>query len=870
MRDGMEDVNRLLESSSLPEAARAPIAGAVSLPGLRPVERVDVARELIAHFEDGLASGREVDDLLADFGNNRIAADLIRRSKRAGRRARAVDERTGRSGDAIVYVLARDLRYAFRRLRQSPGFTLAAILSLALGIGANTAIFSVVNLLLLKQLPVNRPDELVEIYESSTDTPHGVFSIPDYFDFRDRTTDAFKIIAGTRVTLGAMDVDGAAENLMIEAVTGTYFPLLELPPTAGRLLGPEDDVSRGSHPVVVLDHGFWQRRHGGDPGIVGNDVVVSGIPLTVIGIAPEAHLGMIRGLRPDLYVSVQMIGAIQGSDFNELEARGNHSFFVRARLADGVSLEQATQAARAVEVDLRQLYPDYWRADNEFMLVPTADVVLFPAFDGALSAGAWLLLAVVGMVLLMACANLAGFLLARAVDRRKEISVRLALGATRGKLIGQLLSETVLLSSVGGAAGLALAWWMLRALAAADIPFPIPLTFDFAIDTRVMLFAGLTSVLTGVLFGLAPALRATGYGIAATLRDESAGAGHGGRLRLRNVLVIGQVAVSAVLLVAAGLLMRSVSAMYTIDPGFGSEPTAIVSVSVPANRYDAAERAVLIDELMDRFAAMPSVDAVGLTTNLYLNLTNTSTNGVAVDGVAPPPGRDFLAVDWAVVDSGFFNTVGIPIVAGRNFDDTDTADARPVAIVSREFVARFYPDGQPLGRTFTDDNGVVYEIVGVTADTKVRTISEPTRPYWYVPHSQVNRQFVTFVARTSQDAEATAAAMLRSLREHAPDLMVSETKTMAEHLDVVRFPARVAALTVGAFAVLALALAAVGLFGLVSYAQAQRSREVRHPHGTGRRGRLRSRAPVARRSQAGGHRRRDRAPRRGRYLEVAR
>lgn len=455
--DAVEDVRRLIEGSGLPASIGERVLSAVAGQRLRAPAAVDVAQELIAHFQDGLDAGREESELLSSFGDGEDVGRLIGRGKRVARRREAARERVGARGDSIVFVVLRDLRYAVRRMTQSPGFTATAVLSLALGIGANTAIFSVVNGLLLRRAPVERPEELVDIYESSENVPFSVFSYPDLVDFRDGTREVFSHVAGSALSMGSSSTESGVESLLLEAVSGSYFSLLGLPPEVGRLLGAEDDVAPGAHAVAVLGHGYWQRRFGGDPSVVGQTLRINRTVLTIVGVASREYPGNLKGIVIDAFVPLMMLDAIEDAGGSSLESRRTQGTFVKARLAPGVSLEQAHAAVLAVETRLREEHPDIWTEDNRFLTYRTSEVILFPQFDGAVRASAWMLLAVVGTVLLIACANLASFLLARAVQRRKEIAVRLALGATRGKLVGQLLTETLLLSLLGGAAGITLA-----------------------------------------------------------------------------------------------------------------------------------------------------------------------------------------------------------------------------------------------------------------------------------------------------------------------------------------------------------------------------------------------------------------------------
>ncbi|MGD2068565.1 MAG: ABC transporter permease, partial [Gemmatimonadota bacterium] len=467
-----------------------------------------------------------------------------------------------------------DLKYAFRRVLRSPGFTLVAILSLGLGIGANTAIFSLVNAVLLRELPVRDPGSLVEVYTSEEDGyPYSSSSYLDYADLREGP-DAFTDVVGTRTFVARMDLGPEPVIVFGEAVSWDYFEALGVPMALGRSFLSEEDETGGGVPVAILGYRTWQTEFAGSRDVLGRSVRLDGQAYTVVGVAPERFTGTMPVMVTGLYIPLSMTEALQGFA-GQLERRGSRSMFLKARLAPGVTVAQANEALEAFSTALAERYPD----SNEHRImsaVPTGDVALHPLVDRMLKPVAALLLGVVVLVLLIACANLASFLLARAEERRKEIAVRLALGAGRGALIRQLLVETTLLAVLGGGAGLLLANWTLHLLMTFQPPLPIPVSFDVSLDRTVLWFTAGVSLLAGLAFGLAPALQATDPDITPTLKNEGTGGGRRRRVSLRSALVIAQVAFSFVLLIGAGLFLRSLQKAQRIDPGFDIGPAAMI------------------------------------------------------------------------------------------------------------------------------------------------------------------------------------------------------------------------------------------------------------------------------------------------------
>ena len=725
----------------------------------------------------------------------------------------------------------REVGHALRLLSANPGFTAVAVLSLALGIGLNATMFSIINALLFRPPAVERPHELISLYSSSPrGLEHSTTSYPDYVDFVEQN-DVFSDLAGHSMMLASLQQEERSELLFGEVVTSNYFDVLGVVPTLGRAFRPDEDLS-SVEAVAVLSHGFWQRRFTSAEDVLGRRVRLNGTLFTVVGVAPEGFTGTVPSYSPDLWVPVGKVEEIEPMGINDvegrptgdsrLEQRGRRFMFVTGRLREGASLAEARAQMGTIAERLAAAYPDS-NEERTVVLLPASQVRFHPLIDSALAPVAVLLLGIVGVVLLIACANVANMLLAKASSRSREIALRLAVGASRAQLVRQLLVESLVLSLTGGLIGLLVAWWVTRAIALFQVPFPVTFTLDFALDGRVLAFTFLLSIVTGVLFGLAPALKASRSNLVSALRESSTD-GASGSSRLGSLLVVGQVAASLVLLVGAGLLVRGVAAAGATELGFEPARLGLVTVNLEMNDVDEERGRLFFREALARVRALAGIDSATLVERLPFSFNINASTFYPPGG--EPAEETGVGADVTYIEPGYFETIGVPLLRGRDFSEQDRADAPRVAIVNETFANRFWPDENPVGKRFQSGNAREYEVVGVAGNHKVRTVGEAPLPYVHFPRAQRYNGYATVLVRARGDIEETVERVRQELLVIKPDLVVMEASTMPEQMARTLLPARWGSVLLGGFSALAVLLASIGLYGLIAYWVSRRTKEV--------------------------------------------
>jgi putative ABC transport system permease protein len=709
--------------------------------------------------------------------------------------------------------LWQDMRYGLRTLLAKPGFTLIAIITLALGIGATSTIFSFVNGILLRPLPFKNPERLVLIDETAV--KRGVSSMgvsfPNFVDWREQNEVFSGVAAYDDRSFSLTGGSGEPEQLSGGIVSANTFEILGVPPSLGRSFRPEEDGPDQSD-VVILSHGLWERRFGANPGVINQSIIIDNRARTVIGVMP---LSFKFPETAELWIPLTP----EVKDWT----RNDHGIRAVGRLKDGMSLEQAQADMSAVARHIEEQNP----VTNEgagVNLIPLRDALV-----GGYRKALLLLLGVVGLVLAVACANVANLLLARASARQREIAVRSALGASRWRVFRQLLTESFLLGAAGGALGLLLASWGLDLLLAA-IPVDLPFWMKFTVDWRVLGFAAGTALLTSLVFGVAPALQASRIDLNETLKEGGRGGAGASRHPLRRALVISEVALSLILLISAGLMMRSFLRLQQVNPGLKAENVLTLRVSLPNAKYDVPEkRQDFFKQLLERTRALPGVESAGAISYLPLSEGGWGRS-LTVEGYPVLPVGQAPSINHCVVTPGYFRAMGITLLAGRDISDADTRDSAKVVIVDERLAREYWPNESALGKRIRfgppEDNEPWHTIVGVVGEVKHESLNLTQRKSVYLPHAQVTIGGMALAVRTRGNPESLAAAVRAQVRELDPNQPVTAVRTMSEILSRSVWQPRLYAILFGIFAAVALLLASVGIYGVMSYTVTQRTHEI--------------------------------------------
>jgi predicted permease len=711
-----------------------------------------------------------------------------------------------------------DLRYALRMLRKNSGFTVVAVVTLALGIAANTTIFSWINATLLSPIPgVSRPSEIVAVEMGRA----GSFSYPDFLDLRARGN-SFASLTAFAFAPASLTGDGKPERIWTTMVTANYFGELGVKPALGRGFLTREDNSPNGAAVAVISDRLWRRRFGADPEIIGQTIHLNAHPLTIVGVTPPVFQGSTSGLRFDLWVPLPLAQHLAESGKELLESRGNTWLNVLGRLNSGRSREQAQSEATLLYQQIAEQFPDSHRGVNQVTLYP-----LWRAPNGAngfFSTLLPILMGIAGVVLLLACSNVANFLLLRGLSRQKEISIRLSLGAGRFRLIRQLLVENILLSFAAGAIALPVTLWTSRKFMDFAPTTDIPIWISVSVDRRVLIATLIITLASGILFGILPALRASGMNPASVLKDES-GALAGGRrkARLSSGLAVTQVALALILLVSAGLFVRSFHATQHFDPGFNPRNVLLQSYDLFPNGYTEAEGMTFDRQVLESVEAIPGVVSAALADWVPLGFSSNS-NSFGPEGYVPGP-HETVSASVAHVSPGYFGTVEVPLLAGRDFAAYDSADSQTVVVINEALADRYWPLQNPIGKRLQIE-GRWAIVIGEARTTHYHDLNEQPLPFIYLPLYQFYSSGVILHVRTAADPLASVGAIGQAVHELNPGLPLFDVTLMTSRVGVSSFVQRMAGTFVGVFGMIALLLAAVGIYAVIAYSTKQRTHEV--------------------------------------------